>query len=167
MSTSAGDSPRLWLAGVFLALLVIAGMGWRMLRTPHRLSAGGGPAAVSDLNALIPYASTPLPSVNPTEFRRVVVASRDPFRTVQMAPLVAQSGDQPTTRGKATAEDVWDVSAILITESRRAAVINDMLVTIGGPLPGGSHLTAVERDHVVVTDSKGERRTININRGNQ
>jgi hypothetical protein len=49
--------------------------------------------------------------------------------------------------------------------ARRAAVINDALIYLGDPIPGGGKLTSVERDRVVVTDTKGALHTVAVKEG--
>lgn len=58
----------------------------------------------------------------------------------------------------------WSVSAILLTDLRRMAVVNDSVVVVGATLPGGARVVAIESDHVVLQESGGRRRTISLNR---
>jgi hypothetical protein len=87
---------------------------------------------------------------------------RDPFVS-QGVPQVA-SGD--SDRGDAVparnAADAWHVTTTLLSGNRRAALINDELIYVGDPLPDGSKLTRVERDHVVVTDPRGAAHTVAV-----
>ena len=56
-------------------------------------------------------------------------------------------------------------TATLMAGIRRAAVINDELIYLGDSIPGGGTLTSVERDRIVVTDSKGVTHTLAVKEG--
>lgn len=167
MATTPDKARQLWLLGILLALAAVAVAGERSLRPPPRLGALAGPAPVAALQPLVPYlaldslrttavSATPAPvTIARDPFHPSEVESRAPKMTVAAADSRVVEPPRPSL----------NVSAILISDSRRAAVIDDVIVNLGGALPGGGHLTAVERDHVVVTDAKGARRTININSG--
>ncbi len=79
------------------------------------------------------------------------VDASPPGATATPAPVSA------TPRARA-----WTLTAILITDSRRAAVIDEQLVGVGDALPGGGRVIAVERDHVVVTTADGARRQLTL-----
>jgi hypothetical protein len=69
-------------------------------------------------------------------------------------PAPSPPGNSPATR--------WTVSAILISDSRRVAVVNEELVAVGAMLPGGGRLVAIERDHVVIDEPGRGRRVIRV-----
>ncbi|HUR92381.1 MAG TPA: hypothetical protein VMY38_06885 [Gemmatimonadaceae bacterium] len=71
-------------------------------------------------------------------------------------------GDAPARR--ASTRPRWVVSAILLTEARRMAVLNDSVVLVGALLPGGARVVAIESDHVVLQESGGARRVVSLNR---
>jgi hypothetical protein len=56
----------------------------------------------------------------------------------------------------------WTVSAILISDVRRVAVVNEELVTIGSRTAGGARIVAIEPDHVVLTEPGGARRVVRV-----
>ena len=56
----------------------------------------------------------------------------------------------------------WTVSAILISDVRRVAVVNEELVTIGSRTAGGARIVAIEPDHVVLTEPGGGRRVVRV-----
>jgi hypothetical protein len=166
MPPSQDDKRHVWLFGIGVTLVIIAVFGWRAMRAPTRLGPVPTSISVADLEALLPYAQpgTGVPRTPRVQPEPAAVA-RDPFTAVETPIRVSRgpAGDVPKV---VTTQRELSVTAILITESRRAAVINDVLVSLGDQLPGGSRLIAVERDHVIVTDAKGARRTINVNDGN-
>ena len=55
------------------------------------------------------------------------------------------------------------MSAIMISEDRRVAIIDDRLVEAGDALDGGGRVLSVARDHVVVAGPDGVRRRIALN----
>jgi hypothetical protein len=171
MAIDPGERRRIWLALVIAALAVIAFQGRRLLRESDAAQNAPDVAAVASLVPLMaqnPVGRAPsrlLRGVDPTGVVRDPF--RDGFRAVEATPRIV-AANTPAVREPTDRERVWVVSAILISESRRAAVINDVLVNVGGELPGGGgRLTAVENNRVIVTDPKGVRRTININSGTQ
>lgn len=165
--TATPDKPhQIWVAGILLALAAIAVVGERSLRPPPRLGALAGPAPVAALQPLVPYLA--LDSLRTTSIGAApspVALARDPFHPIVDSRPARPGVSATSARVVETSRQSLNVSAILISDSRRAAVINDVIVNLGGELPGGGRLMAVERDHVIVTDVTGARRTLNINSG--
>lgn len=92
-------------------------------------------------------------------------AVADPFRATALAPrAVAQvkRSFRADTPSATVRERVPALSAILITDSRRVAVIDERLVGIGDLLADGTRVTAVERNFVIVTASDGSRRHLTL-----
>lgn len=58
----------------------------------------------------------------------------------------------------------WVVSAILLTDAQRMAVVNDSVVVVGSGLPGGARVVEIQSDRVVLQESGGVRRVISLNR---
>ncbi|MBA3578876.1 MAG: hypothetical protein H0W42_02725 [Gemmatimonadaceae bacterium] len=58
----------------------------------------------------------------------------------------------------------WVVSAILLTDAQRMAVVNDSVVVVGSTLPGGARIVEILSDRVVLQESGGGRRIISLNR---
>lgn len=75
------------------------------------------------------------------------------------ASSVARSADVPVMR--------WVLSAIMITESRRVAVVNDSLVTVGAAVGSGATVAAIEPDRVILLESGGIRRELRVQSGSQ
>jgi hypothetical protein len=154
---------------------VIGALTWRRFHTPAHVApvvlAALPTSPAADLDQLMPYVAPSRESA--VEIRRAstpLVLARDPFDESagparDVAPRASESIVTHEAAPRETAPDTarkWNVTAVLITGSRKAAVINDAVVSLGGRLPGGAQLTEVERDHVVLTDARGERRTIRI-----
>ncbi len=57
----------------------------------------------------------------------------------------------------------WVVSAILLTDAQRMAVVNDSVVVVGSTLPGGARIVEIQSDRVVLQEG-GVRRVISLNR---
>jgi hypothetical protein len=82
-------------------------------------------------------------------------------------PFVAPryDADEPTRPPSGTvppAKPGWTVSAILISDVRRVAVVNEELVTIGSRTTSGARIVAIEPDHVVLTEPGGARRVVRV-----
>ncbi|MFI5230225.1 MAG: hypothetical protein ACHQWU_14215 [Gemmatimonadales bacterium] len=160
--TESAAPRHFWAAVVLIVLVIIAVTGWRSLgNTPRTAMPTTSP--VADLEPLLPFAAPA------ADTARVAALSpgtapvfRDPF--VAVPTLAAVQAGRPNEQPKPEDESLI-LSAVLITQSRRAAVINDVLVDLGGRIAGGPRLTAVERDHVVLTDANGVRRTLTLSDG--
>lgn len=61
----------------------------------------------------------------------------------------------------------WVVSAIMITETRRVAIVNDSLVGVGAAVGKGATVTAIEPDRVILLESGGVRRELRVQAGSQ
>lgn len=57
----------------------------------------------------------------------------------------------------------WVVSAILLTDAQRMAVVNDSVVVVGSTLPGGARIVEIQSDRVVLQEG-GVRRVVSLNR---
>lgn len=145
----------LWLlpAAVALALLLVA-FAARVITNNAaekvRLNRTG--VSPAQLEALAPLLepvppSPPLQLVEPS----LPLPLSDELERDPAPPSPANS---PATR--------WTVSAILISDSRRVAVVNEQLVGVGATLPGGARLVAIERDHVVIDEPGRGRRVIRV-----
>lgn len=150
-----------------VAILVVAALAFWSLRIIGR--PGVATAAVSpdtpsqvELDSLSRYLTPMADSLAAS--RDTVNAAAfegDPFEPpapVHVAPA-PRSAVAP-----APAPD-WVLSAIFITASRRAAVVNDVLVNIGDRLPGGARVSAIERDHVVIIEPSGTQRRLTLREG--
>lgn len=154
------------MLGVAAAAIVLAGfLGWRTLGTQK--SSMQTPAAVPNPNLaqLAPY-TAPLSDTLRTipSATDSIAPRRDPFLGQPVPRVAAEkqpAGADEAPPARANTE-AWRVTTTLMAGNRRAALINDALVYVGDPLPDGSRLTTVERDHVVVTDQKGAAHTVAV-----
>jgi hypothetical protein len=161
-----GERIHRWLA-VAAAVIVIAGVaGWRSLHGAGTLRAASVPAPIPspELAQLIPY-SAPIvdtPRILPPA-RDSITMPRDPFAERPLARVIAAMPDTEHAAAPKVPAEQWRVTTTLMAGTRRAALINDELIYVGDPLPGGGGiLTSVERDHVVVKDTKGATHTVAV-----
>lgn len=165
-----GDRIHRWLAVLAVAIAIVAFAGWRSLHGASATGrARGAPPTVPSpqLAQLIPY-STPIAdtlTIAPPP-RDSITISRDPFANGQLPRVVASSVDTTQRVIPVAPAEQWHVTTTLMAGTRRAALINDELIYVGDPLPGGGILTSVERDHVVVKDNKGATHTVAVKEGN-
>jgi hypothetical protein len=165
MATTAGDQQRLTMlaAALFASALTIVAL--RTITAGREVAARALP--VTDLQSLSPFLG-PLRD-SPTSAKNVtnaIVVARDPFAPTRVARTENPARTTVDAHvSTATAGEPWIVSTILVDGSRKSAIVNDAWVTVGDALGGGSHLTAVERDHIVVTDAKGVRHKVPIEGG--
>src|ERR1041385_1238700 len=148
------------IATLLVAALAIAGT--RLVASTKALQTAPAPAA--DVQALITYLA-PLPADSAAAVDSSVTIARDPFVEISAsaAPVPAQIGAANNSKRSSTQR--WIVSSILLEGSRKSAIVNDVWVNLGDSLAGGSRLTAVERDHVIVTDANGVRHKVPIQGG--
>src|SRR5207245_1142198 len=136
----------------------------RTIQSTKLLTARPLPAV--DLQSLSPFLKPLTESSRSAQTLTTArVIARDPFSATGLArpstPSATGSGAQPS----APTDVRWVVSSILVDGSKKSAIVNDTWVTVGDTLSGGSRLTAVERDHIVVTDAKGIRHKVPLQGG--
>ena len=56
----------------------------------------------------------------------------------------------------------WRVSAILVADNRRVAIVNDSAVSIGDTVPGGARVVEIELDFVVLRAADGARTVLRL-----
>ncbi len=165
-----GENFHRSLAAVVIAIALTAFLGWRSLRGTESLRGAPlqAPLPSPQLTPLMPYTQPLADTVAVPRAGRVAVSlARDPFG----AAVIAQSSQSSHSSGGAVAASApregasLHVTATMIGGARRAAVINDMLVYVGDQVPGGGKLTSVERDRVVVTDTKGTSHVVAVKEG--
>jgi hypothetical protein len=163
-TTPADQRPMFISAALFAAALGIVAV--RYVNGSTEIESR--PLPSGDVHALSAFVA-PLPdtSVLASAATSGIVVARDPFVAVGVAPISGRPGKtviSASPRMPSSAQP-WIVSTILVEGSNRSAIVNNMWVSVGDSLAGGSHLTAVERDHVVVTDAQGIRHTVSIQGG--
>lgn len=152
----------IWL--VLAAILIMSfGVGWRITST-----AAGAVSVSSKFPAPATFDSLgrylrPMPATA----GRTGTEPADFFSTTEYFAPRGRSGSDdgaPSTASRPGTRPRWVVSAILLTELRKLAVLNDSVVVLGSLLPGGARVIAIESDHVVLQESSGARRVISMNR---
>lgn len=146
-------APRtLVVGGVCMALLGVTVWG-RLPRSTRSPAASLPP--LEELDSLAAYQEPVEPAPTLDEYAafipaRIPAQSR-PFPDIETAP----PAPEPELR----------VTAILVVGARPVAIINDEAVGLGGRLPGGGSVVAIERDHVIVRAPDGTRRTLRLPAG--
>jgi len=140
-------------AGVVLGLLFLAGAAHIVTRSAaERVRLNSTDVSPVQLESLAPL----LGAVAPTEPVQLV----EPYvQTPQWEDRAGEATGRIPRNSPATG---WTISAILISDSRRIAVINEQLVTVGSTLAGGARLVAIESDHVVLDEPGRGRRVVRI-----
>jgi hypothetical protein len=164
MPTPPADRHRSTLLAIAFVALVSGGLALRSIRSAHEIMSRALP--LTDLQSLSAFLS-PLPDNSGLlhSGTGTLMVTRDPFVPFALPRTQEPTGgSEPVQPLKVDAEP-WVVSSILVEGSRKSAIVNNTWVTIGDSLAGGSRLTAVERDHVVVTDANGIRHIVSIRGG--
>lgn len=91
----------------------------------------------------------------------------DPFRAPSRQELVVASAPRtPTVRSSSTPAPTRVLSAILVADDRRVAVIDDEVVGTGDVLPDGARVSAIQPSRVFLVDRNGRWQTLTLtNRG--
>jgi hypothetical protein len=162
------DNTHRWIVAAAAFVVITGFFGWRSLGPTDPRKATLAPTTPNpQVTQLLAY-SAPLPdTLRLLGMGDATMAVRqDPFARPLAAPAAR---DRPSVAVEARVVDVegphWQVTAMLINGSRRAAVINDELIYVGDSVPGGGTLTAVERDRVTVTDARGASHTVAVKQG--
>jgi hypothetical protein len=92
------------------------------------------------------------PAVRVDPFRRSAVSVSSPVASVPGSPTV------PAT-------DARRLTAILIADDRRVAVIDERTVTVGDVLGDGSKVSAIQSDRVFVVEKNGQWRVLTLSSG--
>lgn len=162
----ANESSRLLQIAVLIVPIVAAAAGGKWLVDATRRSAfPSGPLPTArELDSLRGYVSAPSPAVQPGKvvFKSYATGSSDPFAKVSRWDTPKYSGEIGL---QAHSPARWIVSTILITDTRRVAVINGVMASQSTVLPGGARVLAIEPDHVVIVEASGARREISVQSG--
>jgi hypothetical protein len=163
--TRPAEQRQLWFGAALAALAAGTVLGWKALDTTRNPPATS--PALLQLATLAAYLAPTADSAFTPAHADTILLMRDPFGAVAppRAVTAPTASTAPDTAPDARSAVV--VNAVMITGSYRGAVINDQLINLGGRLPDGTRLTAVERDHVEFTDSRGTKRTVSVRDGNQ
>ena len=143
-------------------MIVAFGVAWRtnsaaasVVKTPKRYIA---PAALDSLGRYLrPIALTAARrQAEPTE----LFAREDYYVQPERESTFDAGAPAPArpTRPR------WVVSAILLTDAQRMAVVNDSVVVVGSTLPGGARIVEIQSDRVVLQEAGGSRRVLSLNR---
>jgi hypothetical protein len=145
-------------------ILLVGVLGWRALSDVSQQRVA---AAVPNpgLRHLTPFAGSIADSTPMAAPQEDVTLRRDPFASRPVRREVVYVPSVDTAARPKIEEPKWRVSAILIGGAQRAAIINDVLVRVGDTLPGGTKLTFVEQDRVVLTESNGTAHTVAVREG--
>jgi len=167
--TGTKNARFLLVRGVIAAVILGATMAWGLAAPTI---AGGAqspsPGQAAELELLGQYlARQPV-------YPRFVARPLEGIALVDSLSALAQAG-RPSRRMPAPElprpEGVpvrrWVLSAIMITGSRRVAVVNDSLVSVGAAVGGGATVAAIEPDHVILIESGGARRELRVQPGSQ
>ncbi len=136
--------PEAWATA--FALAVIAALVGRWLVTLPALSSDASVNSLGKREPLVAYL-TVSQRVEPTTPGLAAGAWSNPFDPPKFAFA------SPAATAQATR-----VTAILISQERRVAIVNDRIVSVGDALPGDARIEAIEPDQVII--NRGGRREV-------
>lgn len=162
------DNRSLLTAALVIPIILAAAGGkWAVDATRLKTYPSASLPTAQELDALRGYVTrTTAPSPAPASPIAAYAAGvSDPFRKVarwEMPRYLSESGVAMPPRAGVSR---WIVSTIMITESRRVAVINGAVVSPGSLLTGGARVLAIEPDHVVIAEAGGARKEVTVQGG--
>ena len=155
-------SGHLWNAALLALALLVALAANKLTAAPQIAAAGrsASGAAWGDISGFV--APVPFDSMVPP-FRMPV--RLDPFDARVGETGVASLASGPAVRSSSDPSGSR-LTAILVADERRVAVIDDAAVGVGDVLPDGGRVTAIQPNRVFVVDTKGRWQTLTLtNRG--
>lgn len=153
-------SGHLWNAVILVVSALVALAAERIATSSRRATTPGAldVAAIGDISNYI----TPMRADSAVpRFRRNV--RTDPFESRQVAPEpsdVASQAGVPTVRSSAA--NGRRLTAILVADERRVAVVDDAAVSVGSVLRDGARVAAIQPDRVFVVEKNGRWRTLTL-----
>lgn len=163
----SNDGTRLLQIAALVIPIVVAAAGgkWAVDATRNKLGASAQLPNAEELDALRGYVvrSPPVVQAPSSQEQAYALGGADPFAKVSRAEVRSVGVVSGGFSGPAAPR--WVVSTIMITESRRVAVINGVMASVGTVLPGGARVLAIEPDHVVLAEAGGARREISVQGG--
>jgi hypothetical protein len=153
-------SGHLWNAALLALALLVALAANRLTAAPQIAAGRSAPgAAWGDISGFV--APLPFDSMVPP-FRMPV--RLDPFDGVGEAAVASLASGHAVR--SSSEPDGGRLTAILVADERRVAVIDDAAVGVGDVLPDGARVTAIQPNRVFVVDTKGRWQTLTLtNRG--
>ena len=151
-------SRHLWNAAIPVASALVALAADRLGAAPARPSHRAADAtSLADIGNFIgPIAADSIRGrldvrVGIDPFGRATGVSQSPVASTEATPTVPLSTVSPNR-----------LTAILIADDRRVAVIDDATVTVGDVLRDGSRVSAIQPDRVFVVEKNGRWRTLTL-----
>ncbi len=159
------------VSGVMVAVLLALGGKWAVDATKLPTLPSSRLPTSEELDSLRGYVAKPSA---PIAVARAVIpaaggAGLNPFAKVTLLEAPKYLSEQALgSAAPRVTRPQWLVTTIMITDTRRVAVVNGTLVSAGSALSGGARIVSIEADHVVLTDASGNRRTVPVqNSGEQ
>lgn len=150
-------SSHLWNAGL-LVLSVAVALAAQRVSAASRAALAGSTDAGEIAEFIVPAGAVPAMTHSTSNL------PVDPFGPRQAAAeefAVASGQGAPTLSSSSGRR----LTAILIADDRRVAVIDERAVGVGTVLVDGSRVASIQSDRVHVVDKTGRWRTLTLNRG--
>ena len=152
-------SGHLWNAAILVASASVALAADRLTAPPKRAGSGVG----LDAGSVDDIAGFVVPMRSDSDLPRFHMSVWiDPFnrRGAVVEPSVASDAGAPTVRSSSSASR--GLTAILISNERRVAVIDDATVGVGDVLRDGARVSAIQPDRVWVVEKNGQWRMLTL-----
>lgn len=156
------------VAGISLPMLLIAVAAHSALKPPKNApTVSPALPSAEELDALTQYLTPAVSKGIPVIATATGTRGDQPDPFISLEYVAAAPSSVDTAKGvqpvvRPVVRDRYVVSAILISNDRRIAVINESLVTVGSMLPGGFRVTAIESNHVQIVAPSGASRMLTV-----
>jgi hypothetical protein len=153
-------SGHLWNA-VILVVSALVALAADRIAAPSRRASTPGALDVATIGDISSYVTRRRTDLDVPRFGRNVQA--DPFESGQIASEptdVASLAGVPTVRSSAA--NGRRLTAILVADERRVAVVDDAAVGVGSVLKDGARVAAIQPDRVFVVEKNGRWRTLTL-----
>ena len=151
-------SEHLWNAAMFIVAALVALAADRIASSSHPITPGsldvGAFAEIADFIAPVrPDSALP-------RYQEAVQA--DPLDSRAAAEPRSDVASQTGVPAVRTVQPASRLTAVLVADDRRVAVIDDAMVSVGDVLRDGARVAAIQRDRVFVIDRSGRWRTLTL-----
>lgn len=141
-------------------VIVAFGVGWKVTSTASEaVAVAKGYPAPAALDSLGRYLRPMTLTTSEAGTEPADLLSANEYFGPSGAPEPDNGGAATPRAGRPR----WIVSAILLTDARRMAVLNDSVVVVGSVAAGGGRVVAIESNHVVLQEPGGARRIVPLN----
>src|SRR6266513_2303748 len=150
-------SEHLWNAAMFVVAALVALAADRVAASSHPIAPGS--LDVGALREIADFVAPVRPDSGMPRYRADTHSDPLDSRVAEPHADVASQAGIPAVRAVPAPNRL---TAILVSDERRVAVIDEAMVSVGDVLSDGARVTAIQRDRVFVIEKNGHWRTLTL-----